>query len=164
MGHPHSDHDEGDAASESTYLFRPYEDSDDEEDDLASDFPDELSYDGTIETDVPETGISHTTGEASVVENGAVKHSEGTDDAESNAAPPVVAKGDEARNVRPKLSHPSSPRNKDVSVMTDPDCWNHVSSFQDTPAVPGPKKMRVVVGDVTYATYKAVLYYVRRSL
>lgn len=164
IGHLHPDHDEGDTASDSTCLFRQFEDSDDEEDDFASDFPDELSYDGTIETDVPEAGISHTTDEASAVEDSAVKHSDGTESTESNVVPSIVTEGDETRNVRPKRSHPSSPRSKDVSVMTDSDCSIRVALLPETTAVPGPKKMQVVVGDVAYATYKAVLYYVRRSL
>lgn len=158
MGHPQPDHDEGDNRSDSTCLFRQFEDSDDEEDDLMSDVPDELSFDGTIETDVPETGPSHTTGEPSMVEDSAVKHSEGT---ENTVVPSIAAEGDEGRNVRPKLSHPSSPRSKDVALMTDPDCSNRVPSSPEIPTVPGPKKMRVIVGDVAYATYKAVLYYVR---
>lgn len=164
MGHPRLDHDEGDTASDSTYLFRQFDDSDDEEDDLMSDLPDELSFDSTVETDVPETGISHTTSQASVAEDSAVKHSEGTENIESIVAPPIVAEGDEARNVKPKLSHPSSPRSKDVSIMTDPDCPHRVSVLRETPAIPGPKKMRVIIGDAAYATYKAVLYYVRRSV
>ncbi|KAH0832106.1 hypothetical protein J3R83DRAFT_13015 [Lanmaoa asiatica] len=160
MGLPLLDHDEGDTASDSTYLFRQFEDSDDEEDDLTSDLPDEVSFDGTIETDVPETGVSHTWCEAPVVEDSATKHSEETADAESSVVLSTVAEGDEARNVRPKLSHSSSPRSKDVSLMTDPDCSSRVSLPPETPVVPGPKKMRVLVGDVAYATYKAVLYYI----
>ncbi|KAG8214652.1 hypothetical protein J3R82DRAFT_9730 [Butyriboletus roseoflavus] len=160
MGHPQSDHDEGDTRSDSTCLFRQFEDSDDEEDDLMSDLPDELSFDGTIETDVPETGASHTTGEGSVVEDSAVKHIEGTENVENAVEPEIVAEGDEPRNVRPKLSHPSSPRSKDVALMTDPECSNRVPLLPEIPTVPGPKKMRVIVGDVAYATYKAVLYYI----
>lgn len=155
MGHVQPDHDEADTASDSTYLFRQFEDSDDEEDDQMSDLPDEPSFDGTIELDVPETGDSHIT--TPVVGDNAVKHGEGAVNTENNAAPSTVAEGDKFRNVRPKLSHPSSPRSKDVSLMTDPDCSNY-----ETPAVPGPKKMQVIVGDVAYATYKAVLYYVHR--
>ncbi|KAF8133856.1 hypothetical protein EV363DRAFT_1258331 [Boletus edulis] len=148
MGHPQPDHDEADTASDSTYLSRQFEDSDDEEDDLMSDLPDEPSFDGTIDLDGPEIAISHAT--TPMVEDSAVKHVEGT-------APSTTTERDESRNVRPKLSHPSSPRSKDVSLMTDPDCSNRVSSHSET--VPGPKKMQVIVGDVAYATYKAVLYY-----
>lgn len=153
MGHPQPDHDEGDTASDSTYLFRQFEDSDDEEDDQMTDEP---SFDGTIELDVPETGSPRTT--TPVVEDSAVKHVEGGANTEDNVVPSTITEGDGSRNVRPKLSHPSSPRSKDVSLMTDPDCSSRVS---EAPAVPGPKKMQVIVGDVAYATYKAVLYYVR---
>lgn len=158
MGHPHPDHDDGDTASDSTYLFRQSEDSDDEEEDLMSDLLNEPGFDGTIEADIPETGISHATGENLMEEDTTAKRSEGTTNAEINV--PTSVQGDEPRNVRPKLSHPSSPRSKDVSLMTDPEFLSSVPSAPGTPAVPGPKKQRVVVGDVAYATYKAVLYYV----
>lgn len=161
MGHPQPDHDDGDTASDSTCLFRQCEDSDDEEDDFMSDLLDEPSFDGTIEADIPETGVSHTMGEKPVAEDSAVKHSVGTANTEINVTPPTAAQADESRNVRPKLSHPSSPSSKDVSLMTDSEFSNNVSLLPETPGVSGPKKMRVIVGDVAYATYKAVLYYVR---
>ena len=160
MTNPQPDHDEGDTASDSTCLFRQFEDSDDEEDDLMSDLPDEPSFDGTIEPDVLETSVSSTT--PPVVEDSTVKHSEGTANADNSVVPSIITEGDESRNVRPKLSHPSSPRSMGVSLVMGPDCLNHISSPPETPAVPGPKKMQVIVGDVAYATYKAVLYYVRR--
>lgn len=159
IGHP-LDHDDGDAASDSTYLFRQSEDSDDEEDDIMSDFLDEPSFDGTIEADIPETGVSLTTGEKPVADDSAIKRSEGIASSPSTVTPP--AQEDESRNVRPKLSYPSSPRSKDVCLMTDPEFSSSSFLLPDTPAVPGPKKMRVIVGDVAYATYRAVLYYVRR--
>lgn len=150
FGHLHPDHDEGDIASDSTFLFRQCEDSDDDEEDLTSSLPDEPSFDSTTELDVPETGTSHAA--TPVAERIAVKHAEGSAHTESVSS---TITGDESRNVRPKLSHPSSPRSKDVSLMTDPDF-----SSCEAPSVPGPKKMRVIVRDVAYATYKAVLYYV----
>ena len=159
MGHPQPDHDEGDTASDSTFLFHQFEDSDKEEDDLMSDLPDEPSFDRTIEPDISETGVSHTM--PPVVEDSAIQHSEGTANAENSVAPSIITEADESRNVRPKLSHPSSPRTMDVSLMMDPGCLNRVSSPFETPVVPGPKKMQVTVGDIAYATYKAVLYYVR---
>ncbi|KAI9573542.1 hypothetical protein HD554DRAFT_2202227 [Boletus coccyginus] len=157
MANPQPDHDEGDTASDSTYLFRQFEDSDDEEDDM-SDLSDEPSFDGTIEPDVPETGVSHTM--PPVVEDSAGKHFEGTASTENSVVPSIIIEGDEFLSVGPRFSHPSSPRSKDVSLMTNPDCLNRVSSPPEIPTVPGPKKMQVVVGDVAYATYKAVLYYI----
>lgn len=72
------------------------------------------------------------------------------------------------RNTRPKLSHPSSPRSRDVGLeqpaaplgLVEPRSARTVT----VPEVPGPKKLRVVVKDVAYATYRAVLYYVRFSI
>jgi hypothetical protein len=160
MANPQPDHDDGDTASDSTCLFRQFEDSDDEEDDLMSDLPDEPSFDGTIELDVPDTNISRTT--PPVVEDSVVEHSEGTANADNGVVPSIIIEEEESRNVRPKLSHPSSPRSMDGSLMMGPDCLNHVSLPPETPAVPGPKKMQIIVGDAAYATYKAVLYYVRR--
>jgi hypothetical protein len=54
------------------------------------------------------------------------------------------------RNVQAKLSHPSSPRN------------NHFGLPSHQPElIMGPGKLKVVVKDVAYTTYRAVLYYVR---
>lgn len=54
------------------------------------------------------------------------------------------------RNVQAKLSHPSSPRN------------NHFGLPSHQPVlIMGPGKLKVVVKDVAYTTYRAVLYYVR---
>ncbi|KAF9241135.1 hypothetical protein BU15DRAFT_87359 [Melanogaster broomeanus] len=120
MSRPQADHDEGDSASDSTCLFRQFDDSDDEEDDLVPDISDEPSFDDSMELEPPEA-----------------KH----------------------RDARPELSHSSSPRSKDASLMTDLD-WSHLTVPPAKPTVPGPKKMRVVIGDVAYATYRAVLYYI----
>ncbi len=57
----------------------------------------------------------------------------------------VLADEGEQRNVRAKLSHPSSPR-------SSPDPTSRYNTF-------GPPKLRVVVRDVAYSTYLAVLYY-----
>ncbi|KIJ45648.1 hypothetical protein M422DRAFT_59802 [Sphaerobolus stellatus SS14] len=51
----------------------------------------------------------------------------------------------DGRNVRPKLSHSSTPRS--------------VQQPLERTEFPGPKKTRVVVRDVAYPTYRAVLYY-----
>lgn len=71
------------------------------------------------------------------------------------------------RNTRPKLSHPSSPRSRDVGLEQPAALPGPVEPKPartiTIPEVPGPKKLRVVVKDVAYATYRAVLYYVRFS-
>jgi hypothetical protein len=60
--------------------------------------------------------------------------------------------GQDHRNVRAKLSHPSSPRNSQpVNLSPRP------------PELPSGSKMTVVVKDVAYSTYLALLYYVSRA-
>jgi len=54
----------------------------------------------------------------------------------------------EERNVRAKLSHPSSPRSYDVDALPS-----------RPPDLPTTSKLTVVVKDVAYTTYLAVLYY-----
>ena len=58
------------------------------------------------------------------------------------------------RNVRQKVAHPSSPRASEVQIIP-----RGVAPVMER-EVPGPPKLRVVVKDVAYATYRAVLYYV----
>jgi hypothetical protein len=60
-----------------------------------------------------------------------------------------------SRNVKQKMAHPSSPRASDVQII--PRGLANVVEKE----VSGPPKLRVVVKDVAYATYRAVLYYVR---
>ncbi|KIK94340.1 hypothetical protein PAXRUDRAFT_828092 [Paxillus rubicundulus Ve08.2h10] len=157
--HLQPDTDEGDAASDSTCLFRQFEDSDDEEDDLMQSITDEPSFDDSLEFDPPEASSPPTTGSTSQVEGSTVEHLGRTENGESNEGPAIVLEAEEHRNVRPKHSHPSSPKTKDVSLMTDPD-QSRLSVLPMRPIPPGPKKMRVVIGDVAYATYIAVLYYI----
>jgi len=59
-----------------------------------------------------------------------------------------------SRNVKQKLAHPSSPRDSNAQII--PRGVGPVVERE----VPGPPKLRVVVKDVAYATYRAVLYYV----
>lgn len=54
------------------------------------------------------------------------------------------------------------PLSKDVSLMTDPDLANSFTCLPESTRVPGPRKMLVLVCDVAYATYRSVLYHVRR--
>jgi hypothetical protein len=58
-----------------------------------------------------------------------------------------------SRNVKQKLAHPSSPRARNAQII--PRGPTLVER-----EVPGPPKLRVVVKDVAYTTYRAVLYYV----
>jgi hypothetical protein len=61
-----------------------------------------------------------------------------------------------SRNVRQKIVHPSSPRASDAQISP------RGSATAVEREVPGPPKLRVVVKDVAYTTYRAVLYYVFR--
>ena len=58
-----------------------------------------------------------------------------------------------SRNVRQKIVHPSSPRATDAQIIPR-------GAAPVEREAPGPPKLRVVVKDVAYATYRAVLYYV----
>ncbi|KAH9925561.1 uncharacterized protein B0H18DRAFT_1008984 [Fomitopsis serialis] len=62
----------------------------------------------------------------------------------------------EVRNVRPKLSHPSTPRSVPSSLERD----IRDSDLAPTPLAPGPTKTQVIIRDAAYATYRAVLYYI----
>lgn len=98
----------------------------------------------------------------------------------------------EERNVQRKLSHPSSPRSQTMTPQEPSGDQSQAglqlgsmiaseagNKLQTKPAsrktsgrrvkkaekvVPGPKKVRVVVKDAAYATYRAVLYYVRTHI
>ncbi|PIL22908.1 hypothetical protein GSI_15604 [Ganoderma sinense ZZ0214-1] len=77
-----------------------------------------------------------------------------------------------ARNTRPKLSHPSTPRTREMALERETQVPSSPLrtveilpvQVQDRPppevTVPGPTKARVVVKDVAYTTYRAVLYYI----
>ncbi|KAH8114309.1 hypothetical protein DFH11DRAFT_1593744 [Phellopilus nigrolimitatus] len=65
------------------------------------------------------------------------------------------------RNVRAKLSHPSSPRQADDTMEIDRAIAEELkrTAKLGQESVKGPRKVRVVVKDVAYTTYRAVLYY-----
>ncbi|KAH7920470.1 hypothetical protein BV22DRAFT_1039810 [Leucogyrophana mollusca] len=141
----HSDTDDG--GSDSTYLMRQFNDSDDEEEDeeLLSDTTDEPSLDGTVEVPSSEeaTGSS-------------ANRSESTAPTSEDAQPPEDS--EEQRNVRAKLSHPSTPRSRELALEKSDVDWSILAPGPQ--AIPGPKKLRVVIRDVAYTTYRAVLYYI----
>lgn len=145
--------DDGDGASDDTYLGRQFDDSDDEDDEFMTQTIDEPSFDGTaemhIEEDagpsVPVAGINNTESNVHSVE----------EDAQMSSGP----EDGETRNVQPKMSHPSSPRSLDVALDKNEHDWTKLAP-PDAKEVAGPKKMRIVIRDVAYATYRAVLYYI----
>ncbi|KAI0338892.1 hypothetical protein BDW22DRAFT_1336950 [Trametopsis cervina] len=69
----------------------------------------------------------------------------------------------QGRNVRSKTSHPSSPREHCAEVTTTDrqlqDSQAQTDSKIDT-YIPGPTKIKVVVRDVAYSTYRSVLNYI----
>lgn len=134
--------DNVDASSEYTALGTHPEDSDEE--DEAYD-PGEYDGDPPISDhepeDVPrdflEPGISV-----------AAEEAEGGDDGGGEG------EDEKPRNVRQKVAHPSSPRGANAQILP-----RSAATTIDRD-IPGPPKLRVVVKDVAYATYRAVLYYV----
>lgn len=67
-----------------------------------------------------------------------------------------------SRNVKAKISHPSSPRSREqtMDLTTDELKTEPKVEPKVEPEESGPNKVRVVVKDVAYTTYRAVLYYV----
>ncbi|RPD77408.1 hypothetical protein L226DRAFT_532213 [Lentinus tigrinus ALCF2SS1-7] len=72
--------------------------------------------------------------------------------------------GPSTRNTRPKLSHPSTPRSRELALENNdapsPPAQDLPTATRAQSEVPGPRKTRVVVRDVAYTTYCAVLYYI----
>ncbi|KAI0084787.1 hypothetical protein BDY19DRAFT_1077254 [Irpex rosettiformis] len=63
----------------------------------------------------------------------------------------------EGRNVKVKLSHPSSPR-AEANAIEEELLGPVTPVIEET--VPGPKKVKVIIRDVAYSTYRAVLNYI----
>jgi hypothetical protein len=152
--HDQYDIDDGDGASDDTYLSRQYDDSDDEDEEFVTQTIDEPSFDGTVELQIeddagPSVPIANTSSTELHV------HS-----VEEDAQMSSGLEDGQTRNVQPKLSHPSSPRSNHVALGTSAHCWTKPTAPAEVKEVAGPKKMRVFIRDVAYATYKAVLYYV----
>ena len=113
-----------------------FEDSDDEDDD-----EDPVLPDHQIQLRLPDTH----------------KRSRASRPSSRASADQAVANDEdesEGRNVKVKLSHPSSPR--DEANVVEGLLIDSVTEV----TVPGPKKTKVVVKDVAYSTYRAVLNYV----
>jgi hypothetical protein len=117
---------------ESGLATNEFEDSDDEEDDDAMD-------DSPVDT---EPAVPH--------------HSGGLDSLATSPAENLIDEDEVARedqrNVRAKLSHPSSPRSSQPIALP-----------QRPPESPSESKMTVIVKDVAYSTYITLLYYVSRA-
>ncbi|KAH9999667.1 hypothetical protein BJV74DRAFT_974882 [Russula compacta] len=131
-----------DATSEYTALGSHPEDSDEEDEayDPGEADGDSPNSDAEPEDvfemprDLPEPGVS-------------IEAEELADDGDNHEG-----EDGKSRNVRQKIAHPSSPRATDAQIIP-----RGTASVERE--VPGPPKLRVVVKDVAYATYHAVLYY-----
>lgn len=115
--------------SESQFVMNEFEDSDhEEEDDAMDDSPVDI-----------ESASPHQSG---AVDSLVMSPAE-------NIIDEGEREGEDQRNVRAKLSHPSSPRSSEP-----------VNLSPRLPELASGSKMTVVVKDVAYSTYLALLYYV----
>ena len=137
------DMDDGYAATASP-ASRRYADSDDEDDDTILDTDDEQSM---VDFSDGETTHSRIPTAPSVLSTTL------TED-ESDACL-VETDTTEPRNVRQKVTHPSSPRRTTTAALSvDPSADKY----------PPRPMTRVVVRDASYSTYRSVLYYVSFSI
>lgn len=151
-----------DAASEapsfsSSKWTRHFEDSDDEDDDMLVDDPTDSVFASASSSQIhlpsrnpprSSSAMSLTSPMKDTSEDSATVGSDNEND-------------NEGRNVRPKLSHPSSPGITNQQLERPDAGWQNIPpNFQPTDPIPGPNKLHVVVKDVAYTTYLAVLHYV----
>ncbi|EGN98449.1 hypothetical protein SERLA73DRAFT_109945 [Serpula lacrymans var. lacrymans S7.3] len=143
------DIDEG--CSDSTYLVHQFEDSDDEDedDDILSDDRDETESDNNVEIHSLREKRSSSSVTALDVLNPLGQSTE-------DCSPERY----DSRNVRAKLSHPSTPRGRGLALEKDDIDLKSAAEPFEANVTSTPKKLRVVVKDVAYRTYKAVLYYI----
>ncbi|EPS98449.1 hypothetical protein FOMPIDRAFT_1031468 [Fomitopsis schrenkii] len=138
----------------STAVMRQFEDSDEEDDEDG----DELVVDTDKEkpqVHVPTTETTKEVTEAGGSSSETYDMDFSADMAEYHYLNRNTVNEDEApRHVRPKSSHPCTPRTAPSSVEPD-----RRGSPPNLP-VPGPAKTQVIVRDAAYATYRAVLYYI----
>lgn len=150
---PQSDVDDAasDAASYSSFKWtRHFEDSDDEDDEMLTCSPEDL-LETNSSSQTAQSSAVPTSGDSVVSLPSLLK-----DTTEKDSGTVGSDTDTESRNVRPKLSHPSSPRSTGVGFEPQEPEWQHIAKSDP---VPGPSKTRVVVKDVAYTTYRAVLYY-----
>ncbi|KAF8496671.1 hypothetical protein JB92DRAFT_3125987 [Gautieria morchelliformis] len=143
------------ARSSSSNAHRHFEDSDDEDENETNS---DLVMDHDADIDFCDSNlVSHTGAEQQSHNPVAGNDDEKVVDAdgERDDDDRSVATAD-SRNVRAKLSHPSSPRSCERGIdITDEARIEPKLETEE----PGPRKVRVVVKDVAYTTYRAVLYY-----
>ncbi|KIM89085.1 hypothetical protein PILCRDRAFT_812980 [Piloderma croceum F 1598] len=148
--------DVDDAASEalsfsSSKWTRHFEDSDDEDDEM-------LFNDGADDTGFEPVSDSQNDMSSGTLDrrDSVVSLPSPAKDTSEDSATVGSDNETEGRNVRPKLTHPSSPGGTAALEKQEPG-WQHVSRSDPQH---GPSKLHVVVKDVAYTTYRAVLYYI----
>lgn len=131
-----------------SYAFEDSDDEEDEEDDPAHE----------IHLTLPSR-LQHTQEDEDVGEDNRLLS--WTTVAEGDAAS-LEPDDQQGRNVKQKVFHPSSPRSERADSLTESRDLPPAPKKADITkeVVPGPAKLRVVVKDVAYATYRAVLHYV----
>lgn len=153
-GDTHSDIDDGaseSASFSSSKWTRHFEDSDDEDDEMSVDSADDKPFES-----VSVSQTAQSSGSLARRDSTGSLESPAKDNSEDSAT--VGSDNEtEGRNVRPKLSHPSSPGNSTLAFDRHEPEWQHVSRSDP---LHGPNKLHVVIKDVAYTTYRAVLYYV----
>lgn len=145
--------DVDDAASEtpsfsSSKWTRYFEDSDDEEDGMLVDDVDEATSES-----MPSSQLTSNL----ALSDSLASLSPTTKDSVDDSATAGSDNETDGRNVRPKLTHHSSPGGG--AERLEPE-WQLGSKAEP---VSGPTRLHVVVKDVAYTTYRAVLYYVSVS-
>ncbi|KZT64613.1 hypothetical protein DAEQUDRAFT_732388 [Daedalea quercina L-15889] len=128
-------------------VMRQFDDSDDEDDDEDDMVVDTDNDNTRANSPAPRPTVERPVSVASDVLNSWI--SDGSEYGQMQEA--GDASDEAARNVRPKLSHPSTPRTAPLSLD------HHTPP---SPTVSGPAKTQVVIRDAAYATYRAVLYYI----
>src|ERR1700683_2172296 len=148
--------DVDDTASEapsfsSSKWTRHFEDSDDEDDEMLIESVDDTSFES-----VPNGETALSSGRL-VRRDSEMSLPSPVKDTSEDSATVGSDNETEGRNVRPKLSHPSSPGNRTFTLEKQVPEWQHNSKSDP---IHCPSKLHVVVKDVAYTTYRAVLYYV----
>ena len=161
------------ADTEQDYLeLRQYEDSDMEDEDENPDNGEGIERDCLPEVETCNLETSADNGK-DIIAPVAVTVEEPMDEELRSETPVLVVPEDSVnnsanqsdieeniqRNVRAKVEHPSSPRHSggDLGASARSDTNLPSSKAHENK---GPKRVKVVVKDVAYSTYRAVLYYV----
>ncbi|GBE83235.1 hypothetical protein SCP_0502820 [Sparassis crispa] len=160
------DSDPADDGADTSSLTRQFEDSDDEDDDEVLDNDQDQDHDIEVVNRDPPPDAAPEGVHENVQSNSSDVFESWQGIGDEHSSQQGTAESDEQphRNVRAKLSHPSSPRTRELALeqqeVNVPPAPNPPADANPSSTVPGPRKTRVVVRDVAYATYRAVLYYI----